>query len=264
MKWKNHLEIANAVSDQLGLPEELRRVLRQGSIQPDREGDKTVVREGALLKRRRVRHHHASKRFIRKLLWKARTAYLEGKEEDALWNLGRALHYVQDRSVATGPWGWFHDRRESEIGLRHGLPRAFEIGEEASAPSPLFIELCLRSLSPRRDSGAAMHQACMLSSALAFSVMSNPIASIKMRMEIELSERMLRMVAIPLAIAMAASISSIGILLGQPILVALALPPTALVLILGARRRRLRMEAGWFIPEPRERKHLVRSDRMPR
>jgi len=173
MKWKSHLEIADAVSCQLGLPEGLRRVLREGSIQPDREGDKVVVKEGVLLRRHRVRHHRASKRFIRSLLTTARTAHLEGREEDAIWCLGRALHYIQDGSVAVGPLGWFHDRRESEIAVEHPFPSAIRLGEGVATPSPIFIDLCLRLLSPKRRSDAAMHQACMLSSALAFSVLSS-------------------------------------------------------------------------------------------
>jgi len=152
MKWKSHLEIADAVSYQLGLPEGLSRVLREGSIQPDREGDKVVVKEGVLLRRRRVRHHRASKRFIRSLLTTARMAHLEGREEDAIWCLGRALHYIQDGSVAVGPLGWFHDRRESEIAVEHPFPSAIRLGEDVANPSPIFIDLCLRLLY-RRSAG---------------------------------------------------------------------------------------------------------------
>ncbi len=249
MKWKNHWEIANAVGDQLDLPLEFTEILRQGSIQPDREGDKVVeIDSRSLLRRRRVRHHRAAKRFIRRLLWKARSAYLEGREEDALWCLGRALHYVQDRSVAVGPFGWFHDEREAEMGRRHVFPDAILLGEKAAAPSPLFVDLCLRTLSPRRSTSSAMHQACMLSSALSFAVLSDPVPSRRLALEIELSERRHWRVFLPLAIGTAGMAFAVGLWLGQPILVLSSIPLAAMILMLDTKRRMLRKEAEWFIP----------------
>ena len=78
MKWKSHLEIANAVAERLDLPKEMSEVLRQGSIQPDREGDKVITRDGRmLLRRRRVRHHRPAQRAFR----------LEAKRErSVLWD----------------------------------------------------------------------------------------------------------------------------------------------------------------------------------
>jgi hypothetical protein len=249
MKWKSHLEIANAVAERLDLPKEMSEVLRQGSIQPDREGDKVITRDGRmLLRRRRVRHHRATKRFIRGLLWKARTAYLEGREEDAMWCLGRALHYVQDRSVAVGPFHWFHDAREAEIGLRRVPPDAVRIGEEAAVPSPLFIDLCLRSLSPKKDSSPAMSQASMISTALAFAVLLDPYPNRELAVQIKMSESRHRMVFIPSAIGAAAFLASVGIWLGQPVLVASSLPTAVVILSLDSKRRMLRREKEWFAP----------------
>lgn len=249
MKWKNHLEIANAVADQLGLGPGLRGVLRQGSVQPDREGDRVVKLDWqALPYRKRVKHHRATRRFIKGLLWKARIAHLEGREEDAVWCLGRALHYVQDRSVAVGPFGWFHDEREAEIGHRHGFPDAILLGEKAAVPSPLFVDLCLRTLSPRRRTSSAMHQACMLSSALAFAVLSDPVPSRNLAMEIKLSERRHYRIFLPLAIGIAGIASAVGLWLGQPILIISSIPLVAMVITLDTKRRTLRKEAEWFIP----------------
>lgn len=247
MKWKSHLEIADAISEQLDLAPEMREILRQGSIQPDREGDKVIERDSHMLLRRRwVRHHRGGKRFIRKLLWKARSAHLQGREEDALWCLGRALHYIQDRSVAVGPFSWFHDAREAEIGKRWVLPGAINIGGELAVPSPLFIDLCLRSLSPKRGASSALHQACMLSSALAFSVLFDPMPSGELVMELERSERRHRLIFLPLAIGMAGLMSSIGLWLGQPALIVSSIPLAAAILLLDSRNRMLRREVEWF------------------
>jgi hypothetical protein len=247
MKWKNHMEIAEAVGCQLNLPSELKEVLRQGSIQPDREGDKVIERgHHLLLSRHRVRHHRPSKFFIRRLLWKARKAYIEGREEDALWCLGRALHYVHDRSVATGPFGWFHDEREAEIGQIHIFPNAIQLGIEASTPSPLFVDLCLHTLSPKKRTRAAMHQACMLSSALAFAVLSDPNPSKRLSKEVETSERRHWRVYLPAAMTIGLITSSLGFWLGQPMLVVSSIPLAILTLMLDTKRNMYRKEAQWF------------------
>jgi hypothetical protein len=247
MKWKNHIEIADAVGSQLDLPMDLKEVLRQGSIQPDCEGDKVIVRDHkSLLHRQRVRHHRPSKRFIRRLLCKARCAHLEGRDEDALWCLGRALHYVQDGSVAVGPFGCLHDRREVEIGHSHIHPSAIQLGAEVAAPSPFFIDLCLRALCPKKQPVAAMHQACMLSSALAVAVLSNPTPSRKLTKEIDMSERRHWRVHLPIAMVVAAATSLVGIWSVNPLLVASSLPLAILVLMLDTKRQMLKREAKWF------------------
>jgi hypothetical protein len=249
MKWKSHLEIANAVAERLDLPKEMSEVLRQGSVQPDREGDKHITRDArGLLRRSRVRHHRATKRFIKGLLWKARAAYLEGREDDAMWCLGRALHYVQDRSVAVGPFHWFHDAREAEIGSRRVPNDAISIGEEAAVPSPLFIDLCLRSLSPKKAPSSAMNQASMISAALAFAVLLEPYPSRELTIQIKICERRHRMVFMPLALGAAAILASVGVWLGQPFLVASSVPTAAVILSLDSRRRMLRREKEWFAP----------------
>ncbi len=248
MKWKSHVEIANAVADQLGLPPELKEILRQGSIQPDREGDKVIVRDHRmLLRRRRVRHHRPSKRFIRGLLWKARTAYIEGREEDAVWCLGRALHYVQDRSVATGPLHLFHDAREAKLGQVHFQPNAIRLGAEASVPSPIFIDLCLQQLTPKRSAIAAMHQACMLSSALANTVLSGSSPGKGLIVELKRAEGMRWPTLLALMSVLALAVSSTGIWLGQPLFVAASLPLASLILIQTSRLHGLRAEARWFV-----------------
>ncbi|MDD1756923.1 MAG: hypothetical protein LUQ39_08835 [Methanomassiliicoccales archaeon] len=249
MKWKSHLEIASALSDQLGLPNELRNALRQGSIQPDREGDKVMIRDGrGLLHRRRMRHHRATRRFIKGMLWKARVAHLEGREADAMWCLGRALHYIQDRSLAVGPFGWFHDQREGEIGRETASLEAIQLGEMAAVASPLFVELCLRSLSPKRRTSSAMHQACMLSSAMAFAVLSDPKPDRRRVMELERSERRHAHLLLPFSLGAAMFVIMVGFTLDEPLIVLFSLPLSAIALMLDSRLLALRSEVRWSVP----------------
>jgi hypothetical protein len=249
MKWKNHLEIADAVSDQLGLPNELKNALRQGSIQPDREGDKVIIRDvRGLLHRRRMRHHRATKRFIRDMLWKARIAHLEDREEDAMWCLGRALHYIQDRSLSVGPFGWFHDKREGEIGRKTVFLEAIQLGEKAAAPSPIFVDLCLRSLSPKRGTSAAMYQACIFSSAMAFAVLADPNTDSRRIMELENSKRRYAHLFLPISVGAAMLMILMGFSLNEPLLLLSSLPLAAMALMLDSRFLSLRSEVRWSVP----------------
>lgn len=247
MKWKNHLQIANLVADELSLPRELREVLRQGVIQPDKEGDKVVRfdRQG-LPYRQRVRHHKVRWRFIMSLVWKARLAHLEGREEDAVWCLGRAMHYVQDRSVAIGPFGILHDRREAEIGRRKASPESVEVGAIAAAPSPIFVEMCLRTLAPRRSPHAALHQACALSSAMANAVLSDPTPGPMFQHDLLRLQRRHRRLFFPAALLAGAIPLALAPLLGDPYIAVLSLPLAVGVLMSDLAYRDGKKSARWF------------------
>ncbi|MCU0861663.1 MAG: hypothetical protein MUE65_05025 [Methanomassiliicoccales archaeon] len=248
MKWRNHVDIASSVARELSLPPELRGVLKAGVLQPDREGDKVVrLDRNALPYRQRIRHHHPRRRFIMGLLWKARAAHLEGREEDAVWCLGRALHYVQDGSVAVGPFHIFHDRREEELGRRKAAPRAIHLGGEYALPSPMFVSMCLRSLTPKRRTRDSMFQACLLSSALSSAVLSPPWPSEALVAETRRAERRHRLVFLPLAVGAAITAATGLLLLGQPLLL-----PLAALLAAGIHRSDLAYhhylrERRWFV-----------------
>ncbi len=254
MRWKNHIAIANAVAERLDLPPDLRHLLREGSVHPDKEGDKEVRldREG-LPYRKWVRHHRASKRFIKRLLWRARVAYLEGREEDAVWCLGRALHYIQDGSVAVGPFGIHHDEREATLGARAVMPRALDMGIEMAIPCPFFLDLCLRRLSPKRSSGAAMHQACVLSSALASAVLADPIANTCFEKQCALSYERHRHLFVPLSLAPFPLLTTLSLAWGQPALVLLALPLSILLLRADSHYYFLKRQSTWFVTIERPR-----------
>jgi hypothetical protein len=96
----------------------------------------------------------------------------------------------------------------------------------------------MRALGTKKQPVAAMHQACMLSSALAVAVL--PVRPNKVDEEIEHSEA-----GGPFTNAGAQAASSSGI--GRPsVLVASSLPLAILVLMLDTKRQMLKNEAKWF------------------
>src|SRR5512135_194074 len=106
MKWQNHLEIADAVAEALALPPGLKEILRQASIEPDKHGERLVRFDGKGEPHLRwMRHHRPEAQVIESLARKGRIAFLEGRDDDAVWCLGKALHFLQDDCVSTGLLG---------------------------------------------------------------------------------------------------------------------------------------------------------------
>ncbi|MEM0449059.1 MAG: hypothetical protein QW520_04490 [Methanomassiliicoccales archaeon] len=247
MKWRNHFEIAMAIAEELQLPPRLKNILKLAIIQPDREAEKVLrLNINFLPHRKRVRHHRPSRRFLRHLIWKAREAFLQGREEDAVWCLGRALHYIHDGSVAAGPLYVFHHRREKALEKRRVDFRAVRIGAERSLPSPLFVDMCLRLMKPRRDPKASMYQACMLSSAISHAVLAWPCPQLGLRYELKQAEKRHKKLILPLAYVSSFTSSFCLLILGQVQL----LPLTALlalgILRLDSSYYFYQREAQWF------------------
>ena len=95
MKWRNHLDIADAVADALELSPHRKEILRQASVEPDKHGERVLHfdRRGEPYLRW-MRHHHPEAEVIEAMAWKARYALLEGREDDAVWCVGKALHFL--------------------------------------------------------------------------------------------------------------------------------------------------------------------------
>ncbi|MCS7365346.1 MAG: hypothetical protein NDF54_07920 [archaeon GB-1867-035] len=103
MKWKTHRLIAKLIGREFNFSPGLVEILSKGSIDPDIHPDYTYRVYG--YKRVRIKkvvesHHNASTSLIMKYIWKSRDAWLNGDTVSALFNLGRALHYVQDKCVS--------------------------------------------------------------------------------------------------------------------------------------------------------------------
>ncbi len=101
-------------------------------------------------------------------------AFLEGDFEEASRDMGRALHYIQDRSVSKGWRGLSHDRREAAVAEVRVPVRAIEIGIEGAVSSPIFVRECILATKEQREPVRSVFQASMISAAVAKAVVSDP------------------------------------------------------------------------------------------
>ena len=108
---------------------------------------------------------------IESLAWKGRRAFLERREDDAVWCVGKALHYLQDECVSTGLLGTKHDDREDAISDHRVSRDAVNSGVRGAEPSAHFMREVLRSIKPNRDPVKALDRAGLFSGALAASVL---------------------------------------------------------------------------------------------
>lgn len=180
MKWKSHKAIAKAISNSLGLPNSLAKALSNGSIEPDKKPDIgwRTGRKGRLY-RARIRHHFAIPPYnlIMDYIWKARFAYLMGNDMQAMGNLGRALHYIQDSSVNPGFLYLSHDSLEDQL-LSGNFPYHSIIeGINAAICSPHFIKNSIMCLKPRNNVSEILDQASRYSALVVKSVIGDKTPS---------------------------------------------------------------------------------------
>ena len=91
MVWKTHIRITKDVVDRLGvrLTGDEYHWLKEGVIAPDKNRDQQV-------------HHYGCEEIISQHLNVARSSFLRNDYNHSLYNLGVALHYIQD-SYTTCP-----------------------------------------------------------------------------------------------------------------------------------------------------------------
>jgi len=107
VRAQTHRKIARAVARILGVGDgPLLEAPVSGSVAPDacpeRELAVKVARGGKLrFYMRNVRHHATANRGrIMRLIWEARRSWLRGDAVKAAYELGWALHYVQDMCMS--------------------------------------------------------------------------------------------------------------------------------------------------------------------
>lgn len=174
MKWKSHISIAKAIALEMGLPEELERGLCNGSVEPDRRPDAAFREQGRGLRIVRAPHHDPPAGTIMAYLWRARKAYLLGNDYWAVKNLGRALHYVQDKSVSPGRGFRRHDAREEYVADLTPPRKAVVAGIEVAECSPRFVRQCIAEVRPQKRPDEILFQATLYSAAIAASVLGPP------------------------------------------------------------------------------------------
>ncbi|HSV42317.1 MAG TPA: hypothetical protein VLH13_02780 [Methanomassiliicoccales archaeon] len=162
MKWRSHASITRKICSTVALDQELTELMVEGSVEPDRH----PVHSQRGGRTRRIPHHGSDDRTLLILAWKSRKAFLSGETELGCLDLGRLLHYVQDRSVRFGFSVRSHDRMEEEISRCKVPTSAIRAGLDASLPSPYFVKRCIKGLRPCRDPAQAMYRSTATSAAL--------------------------------------------------------------------------------------------------
>jgi len=169
LKWSTHTAIAKAISSQMRLVKSEEKLLAEGSVDPDRNPD----RYGDRFDGKRMPHHAPTTGIIMDYIWDSRSYLLMGQRSLAMLNLGRALHYVQDRSVGFSSWGE-HDRNEAMLGREEPDMRAIKRGIRRRRSSPGYLMRLVKGIRPSRKTSHAMSRACFVSAAIVAAVLELP------------------------------------------------------------------------------------------
>jgi len=247
MKWKTHIAIAKAISKSLNLPKDLEKALSQGSIEPDKYPDK-VLRVG---RRGRVYtasapHHDPELGIIMKHIWNARLAYLSGDDFHTMKSLGRALHYIQDKSVSKGFLGLSHDKREEELSHQLISEDAIKRGIDVAVCSPHYVKKIIKSVKPRKNIDEIMNQACMCSAAIAKAVIGEKTPSKELVENFKSAKEKYRKRTIPIAVGTFGAISIASIIMQNFLYILFGILAGYIIQRMDFKYHYLREEAKWF------------------
>jgi len=144
MKWKDHRRLISAATQLHNVPPSTYKGLMDGVIYPDKTNSWRKEKG-----KRLESHHHPDKDKIVKLIWKARKHWLKGKEKDAGFHLGRALHYIHDGCVSKGFIGMSHGVNENIIHSLDLHENVFDSGIQNSRSDPFFIRKLVWQVTPQ-------------------------------------------------------------------------------------------------------------------
>ena len=238
MKWKTHISIAKAISKALNLPKDLEKALSQGSIEPDKYPDKIL--------NRKMSHHDPESGIIMKYIWDARLAYLKGDNFLAMKKLGRALHYIQDKSLSKGFLGLSHDSREDKVSSQPIPENAIEKGINIAVCSPHFIKKCIESVKPKKNPNEIMYQACMYSAAIAKAVIGDKTPPDELVKNFKFARERYRKRTIPIALVTFSIISIISIAIQNFLCILLGILAGYIIQRLDFKYHYLKENAKWF------------------
>jgi len=146
MLWKTHIRIANEVLYRLGLSKSTPEAnhLREGSIAPDKWKD--------------YPHHEGKSEDIKFRLLNSREFYLKNNLSKAYFNLGVALHYIQDGFTTLTSRSRHHNRWEHQIeqsyfndNLQYIVDRAFQHDYERKQEYYRYIRILSNDVKGRDD-----------------------------------------------------------------------------------------------------------------
>ena len=235
MKWKTHIAIAKAISKSLYISKDLERSLSQGSIEPDKYEIHTS-------------HHHPELRVIMNHIWDARLAYLNGDFHQTTRSLGRALHYVQDKSVYKGYYDTSHDTRENDLCSQKIPTDAIWYGLHNTKYkcSPYFCEKIIENIKPKENSSEIIYQACLYSAVIIKTVIGEKTASNELIEDFKSSKKRYYNRTIPLSIGVSGLILTLSIIQQSLLLLPFGILAGYIVQKLDFKYHYLKKEVEWF------------------
>ncbi len=144
MKWEDHKRLIMAATQQHRVPPHTYTGLLNGVVYPDKTNN-WLKNQGKPLQS----HHNPDTNKIIKLIWQARRHWLNGKENDAGFQLGQALHYIHDCLVSKGILGLSHDLNENKINTLYINNNALYAGIADSRCDPFYVEKLVYCNSPQ-------------------------------------------------------------------------------------------------------------------
>jgi hypothetical protein len=219
MKWVTHLRIARAIGYALGIGKELTDLLCEASISPDKNPDECLhISFGGKTRASRLPHHIPKPSLIMHYVRLARKAFLQSDNSKAIYNLGRALHYIQDMSLTSKFTDMTHSSRELEASNFQIMYEAINKGIAYARPSPTLIEELVKKIKPKTEPDEILWQATLCSTIVAKAVLSEKAPNALKSSFKRVNERH-RKIVIPIAIGICAVSLIASLVLLNPLLI---------------------------------------------
>ncbi len=149
MKWKDHRRLIIAAAQKQYVPTATYRGLLEGVIYPDKTNSWRKEHGKSL-----ESHHNPNADKIVNLIRQARRFWLNGKEFDAGFQLGQALHYIHDGLVSKGFTGLFHDSNENKIQTMNLHENIIDSAIKDSKSDPFYVEDLVQRVSSQEPEKA--------------------------------------------------------------------------------------------------------------
>lgn len=172
-----HRKITLTVCREAKVPQQLTSILSESSAEldevPDYEVKTYITSTGRLkVKRVRVKHHGARKKFLKKLAMESRYRWLRGDIVSSASSGGRLLHYIQDGVVPSPRLDRnrhdYIERRSAELNLKEVLEKTEFKKPEGKVETFKTLEL----VKPEFEAKEALRKALELSYATVSSILS--------------------------------------------------------------------------------------------
>ncbi len=245
MKWKSHTAIARAIAEEADIHGDSRQALYQGVIDPDRSPDYHRKRStNGKNTFSRAAHHHPSTSMVMSYVWEAREAYLKNDQVTAMRSIGRALHYIQDKSVSRGFRGWTHDLREEAVSKLEVPAEEVKRGFSAAQSSPDFVRECIVKVKNKKNPRKALKEGTYYSALIFASVFAPAENSCEMRIK-SLQQYRHRKILLAVSITTAV-LSAVSLFFGLYAVTVITASAAAVMFAANKGYKYVKRKASWY------------------